>query len=44
MLGHALIARSHHGLDLDGAFGGTDDAGKLSEDAITGGVDEAIGT
>jgi hypothetical protein len=27
MLGHALIARGHHGLDLDRAFSGTDDAG-----------------
>ena len=35
-----LIARGHRGLDLDRAFGGTDDAGKLGEDAITGGVDD----
>jgi hypothetical protein len=41
LLGHGLIARGHDGLDLDRAFGGTDDAGKLGEDAITGGVDDA---
>jgi len=40
MLRHGLIARGHHGLDLDRAFGSTDDAGKFGEDAITGGVDD----
>jgi hypothetical protein len=40
MLGHGLIARGHHGLDLDRAFGGTDDAGEFGEDAITRGVDD----
>jgi hypothetical protein len=40
VLGHGLIAGGHDSLDLDRAFGGTDDAGKFSEDAITGGVDD----
>ena len=40
MLGYGLIARGHHAVDLDRAFGGTDDAGKFGEDAIAGGVDD----
>src|SRR5262245_47888583 len=32
--------RGHHGLDLDRALGGADDAGKLGHDAVAGGVDD----
>ena len=39
-LRHPLVALGHHGLDLDRALGGADDAGKLSHDAIAGGVDD----
>src|SRR5206468_2600066 len=39
-LGHPLVALGHHGLDLDRTFGGAYDAGKLSHDAIAGGVDD----
>jgi hypothetical protein len=40
MLGHGLVARGHHGLDLDRTFDGTDDAGEFGEDAVAGGVDD----
>src|SRR3990170_7466276 len=41
MLGHLLVARRHHALDLDRARGRADHAGKLGEDAIAGRVDDA---
>ena len=40
MLGHALVALGHHGLDLDRALGRGDDAGKFSQNAVAGGVDD----
>jgi hypothetical protein len=40
-LGHRLVALGHHGLDLDRALGGADDAGKLGQDTVAGGVDDA---
>jgi hypothetical protein len=40
ILGHPRVALSHHGLDLDRTLGGADDAGKLSQDAIAGGIDD----
>ena len=39
-LGHARVARGHHGLDLHRALGGADDAGELGHDAVAGGVDD----
>jgi hypothetical protein len=41
ILGHPLVALGHHGLDLDRTLGGADDAGKLSQYAVAGGVDDA---
>ena len=38
--GDPLVALGHHGLELDRALSGTDDAGKLSQDAVTGGVND----
>src|SRR5439155_19259909 len=38
MLGHALVALGHHGLDLDRALGRGDDAGKFSQNGVAGGV------
>jgi hypothetical protein len=40
-LRHFLVTRGHHGLDLDGALSGADDAGELSQDAVASGVDDA---
>jgi hypothetical protein len=39
-LGHPVVARRHHGLDLDRALGGADDARELRHDAVAGGVDD----
>ena len=39
-LGHPLVALRHHGLELDRALSGADDAGKLSQDAVAGGVND----
>jgi hypothetical protein len=39
-LRHPLVTRRHPGLDLDRALGGADHAGKLSHDAVAGGVDD----
>ena len=40
MRGHALIANRHHCLNLDGTLSRVDDAWKLSQDPITGRVDD----
>ena len=39
--GDPLVALGHHGLELDRALSGTDDARKLSQDAVAGGVNDA---